>query len=261
MKKYFFLAILLTAVFSCEKVIQIDTNDSEPKLVIEANVTNQEGPYLVKLSLSNQLDESNNYPSITNSLVVISDDLGNTDTLTHVMNGEFQTNDLQGVPGRKYTITVNYSGQIYTASSKMPSTVDLNDVLVQEGAIAGQSQRFLVPVFTDPIETGNSYNFNLFINGEKVKSYFSWNDQVNNGEVNFRPLAATDLALSPGDSVLVELQSVTPEAYLYYYTLSQMQSNGPAGGTAPSNPPSNISPFCYGLFSAYATSSKLIVIP
>ena len=47
--------LLLTGVtllfgYACKKVIQVDLNNSIPQIVIEGEITNAAGPYLVKIS-------------------------------------------------------------------------------------------------------------------------------------------------------------------------------------------------------------------
>ena len=46
--------VIVTAVFltGCQKVVSIDLNNANPRLVVEGIVTDQPGPYSVKLSMS-----------------------------------------------------------------------------------------------------------------------------------------------------------------------------------------------------------------
>ena len=45
------LSVVCMFVFSsCTKVIKIDLNSTDPHLTVEANITNQPGPYKVKLT-------------------------------------------------------------------------------------------------------------------------------------------------------------------------------------------------------------------
>ena len=45
------IASLFTVLFtSCEEIIKIDLQDTEPRTVIEAVITDQPGPYIVQLS-------------------------------------------------------------------------------------------------------------------------------------------------------------------------------------------------------------------
>ena len=81
--KFIIYILLLSA---CEKVVYIDLNTSDPKLVVEANITDSkygQGYYLnaVKLSRTVNYYDGNVFPAVNNASVFISDDLGNIDTL------------------------------------------------------------------------------------------------------------------------------------------------------------------------------------
>ena len=66
---------------SCEKVVYIDLNSTNPIPVVEANVTNMPGPYTVKLSTTVNYYDSNTFPAITDATVTISDNAGNSEIL------------------------------------------------------------------------------------------------------------------------------------------------------------------------------------
>jgi hypothetical protein len=70
-----------------------------------------------------------------------------------------------------------------------------------------------------------------------------------------------DLTIKNLDIVSVEMQCISKSAHLYYYTLTQQNGAGPGGGTAPTNLPNNIIGGALGLFSAYTTQTKTILIP
>ena len=69
-----------------------------------------------------------------------------------------------------------------------------------------------------------------------------------------------NLKIKPSDSVFVEMQCISNTSYIYYNTLDQQSGAGPGGGTAPSNPPSNIEGGALGIFSAHTVQRKAIKI-
>lgn len=81
------------------------------QLVVEGTISNQPGPYTVKLSLSTPPDNLEYIP-LTGYQVLIMDDFGNAEQLTEIENGIYQTdtNGLQGVVGRKYKIRITATG-------------------------------------------------------------------------------------------------------------------------------------------------------
>ena len=115
--KFIIYILLLSA---CEKVVYIDLNTSDPKLVVEANITDSkygQGYYLnaVKLSRTVNYYDGNVFPAVNNASVFISDDLGNIDTLKP-MNlasnpGMYLIDKMKGVAGRSYSLKIIADGK------------------------------------------------------------------------------------------------------------------------------------------------------
>lgn len=261
MKNIIILALIATLFTSCEKVIDLNLANVDSKLIIEANITDLPGPYYVKLTKSVNFDQSNNYPAVTDAIVVISDNTGVIDTLINKGTGVYETSKIQGIEGRTYSLNVIAEGKSYAAISKMPNKVNLDSLRLNIFKFAGTTQNTVIPVFTDPSTLGNNYRFVMYVNNVLDKSYVLWNDDVNNGKVNERPLRTNDIEIESGNNVSIEMQCVDQTAYLYYLTLSQMAGGGPGGGTTPSNPPNGISGGALGLFSAHTAQKQSILIP
>jgi len=87
MKKYYFIIAILSALSlaSCTKVIDVDLNTADPKYVIEGFVTKGEMVHQVKITRTLNFDENIAFPTVDNAIVVISDDAGNSETLTLVV--------------------------------------------------------------------------------------------------------------------------------------------------------------------------------
>ena len=107
---YFLISMLF---ISCEKVVYIDLNTSDPHPVVEANITNQAGPYTVKLSRSVNYYDANIFPAITDATVTISDNSGNSEILKQTSDGIYQTSTTQGIPGRTYSLKILFNGKEY----------------------------------------------------------------------------------------------------------------------------------------------------
>lgn len=248
-------------LFSCEKEIDVDLNSSDQQLIIEGNITDDLGPYEVRLTKSLNISDTQDFPFIDNALVIVRDLEGEVDTLVHVGEGKYLTSSLQGLQGHTYSLEVNYDGKTYTAISKMPEKVYIDSLRFErvEGIGFTSGVRYLiVPVYSDPINFGNAYRYIQTINGERDNSYIVMNDNIANGEVNNRPAQSFDVEIKNGDIVEFEMRCISTDIYDYFFTLSQIAGNGPGGGTTPSNPPSNlIGENCLGYFSAH-TVQKIV---
>ncbi|UWX61138.1 DUF4249 domain-containing protein [Chryseobacterium oranimense] len=270
MKNIIFIILSLFVVTSCEKEINLDLDDKSGTIVIEGNVTNQPGPYTVRITKSVAFTQNNQYPAVTGAQVILSDNTGQTETLQYIGDGKYITTAFTGITGRTYTLKIQAEGQQYTAQSTMPEAVSFDGLTQDSFTFGGETTYTLLPVFTDPPALGNRYLFNFTINNMTKKTFEVFSDNVNNGLVNQRPLLLpneddkddpTDHKVAPGDTVYVEMQSIDHNIFTYYSALLQIsEGGGPGGGVTPTNPPSNINNGALGYFSAHTVQKRSIVI-
>ncbi len=256
------IILFFTVVFlaSCEKEIQLPLDPNASLLVIDGSITDQVGPYYVQISKSKAVDNTQNYPMVENARVIIFDNNGQRDTLTYTNKGIYQTNTIRGVYGNTYNLEISVDGKKYTASSTMSNKVPLDYLKINTFLVNGETRYSIIPVYTDPIQLGNSYRFIQKINDTLDQTFHVFNDNLNNGKANQRPLRGgyDSLKVKLNDIVSVEMQCITRPTYLYYYSLYQQSGAGPGGGTTPSNPPNNIQGGALGIFSAH-TVQKMVV--
>ncbi len=255
-----FIALFFT---SCEKVVNLKYKGNQSRIVIEGNVTNEVGPYFVKITKSISLSNTGSYPTMDNAVVTISDDAGNHETLASQGNGIYSTSTLTGAEGRTYTLTVLVENQTYVAQSTMPRQVQFDSIKVEEIVSAGGTEYNLIPSYIDLIEKGNNYRFVLSVNNKLINQQFIQNDELKNGELNtFRlEINGDNMTLKKGDVVDVKMQCIDSKVALYYSTLALMADSGPGGGTTPNNPPNNISNGALGVFSAHTVQDRNITLP
>lgn len=262
MKNIISIIIIALLFTSCEKTVDLKYKGNQSKVIIEGNITNEPGPYFVKITKSVSLTASGNYPTIDNAVVAISDNAGNNETLTAQGNGIYRTNTIAGIPGRTYRLTVNAESQTYTAQSTMPQPVPFDSIKVAQFTFGGEVEFNIIPVYTDPIGKGNNYRFMLSVNNKLINQHFVQNDEVTNGVVNTVRLEIDDntLKLKAGDSLTLKMQCIDKNVGFYYTTLALMGDSGPGGGTTPNNPPTNISNGALGIFSAHTVQEKNKII-
>lgn len=263
MKKLCVVLAVAWILAACEKEITVDLNTAETRLVIDGAVTNEPGPYTVRISRSVGFSESNTFPAVSDALVIIEDDLGTSDTLTEAGPGRYLTSRITGQPGRTYHLRVEVEDQWYYASSTMPSFVPLDSVRFNLFSSPANTEDVYaaVPVFRDPAGSGNYYRFIQTINGDPDGAYIVFNDNINDGLINERPIFSPEAEIKLGDSVEMEMRCIDSSTYQYFFTLSQMEGGGPGGGTAPSNPPTNFTgDEVLGIFTAYTAQRKVQVV-
>jgi hypothetical protein len=256
--------IFISLLFAgCEKTVDLKYKDNQSRITIEGSITNEPGPYFVKITKSVPLSDTGNYPAINNAMVTISDDAGNSETLVPEGNGMYRTNTLAGVPGRTYSLIVNAENQEYTALSAMPQPVPFDSIKIEQFTFGGDIERNIIPVYADPVIKGNSYRFVLSVNNKLINQHFVLDDQVTNGLINTMRLEIDDniVTIEPGELITLTMQCVDKKVALYYKTLALMGDTGPGGGTTPTNPPTNIANGALGVFSAHTVQEKSKVLP
>ena len=85
-----------------------------------------------------------------------------------------------------------------------------------------------------------------------------FDDKLANGESNSDPLLSFDRNYITGDTLLIEMQCIDKNVYVYYRSFGNL-SEGP-GGSTPANPYTNIEGTELGYFSAHTIGRKQIVI-
>jgi Domain of unknown function (DUF4249) len=262
---FFFLLICVSA--SCTKIVDIDLNSSDPQIVIEGEVTDQIGEYVVKVTKSVNFSDPNSFPAVQNAAVTISGDNGTMEVLAEKSPGIYVTTNLQGTPGITYTMSVITNGKTYTATSKMPKIIDLQGIDVVEntlpaggpGSADSLKNYDVVPLFTDDASVPNYYRVKQRANGKVYQPFANVSDDVLfNGQPFPFPIFNEDLDLKSGDTIEVEIQSMDLGAFEYFYSLGQVTS-GQSG--TPANPVSNISGGAFGYFSAHTVQKANGLVP
>jgi hypothetical protein len=273
-------AALLLAATGCEKVVNLDLKTSDSQLVIEANLANDNKPCQVSLSRSVNYAETNTFPAVSGAAITLADDAGGLETLRESSPGQYVGSTIRGVSGHTYTMRVEVGGAAYVAVSTLPGVPALTgnpapvpfDVLRTEVSNLGSTGRIQAVVeFTDPLGLGNSYLFRQYRNGRLNKTIFLQNDKFTDGKRVTQALRVpggggssdpNDLdKLVSGDSLVVEMQNVDPNAYEYFRTLNQILQTNPVFSTTPANPKSNFTGGALGYFNAHSRRVRRILVP
>ncbi len=111
------LAFLL---FSCVEEFQPELDEFDNLLVVDGEITNEPGPYTIKLSISSGLEIIKPEP-VSGAQVVIIEEFGPAETLTEISPGTYQTTEggIQGQIGKKYKLTVNLGSKKYESEYQL----------------------------------------------------------------------------------------------------------------------------------------------
>jgi len=262
MKKIFIYTLGLAAILSstsCEKVITVELNEADQKIVVDAIVSNDSAQNYVKLSKSGGFYQTNDFEAITGATVTIEEVGGATYTLTETTPGYYTDPTLIGQLQTYYNLTVTTTDQTVTGTTYVPDTTQLDSLSYfwNTGGF-GDPGWFVLMNWTDDGNEENYYRFKTIVNGEHNDGINGLDDDLINGITTQYPLF--DVELEDYDTLEVEFIEIDRTTYDYLRILSEIASGANASSAAPGNPENNLSGDALGFFGGYAISRNSVII-
>ena len=235
MKKYIIIFITLITLFtSCEDVVNVDLNTAEPKLVIEASINWEKGT----LGNEQEIKLTLTAPYFNTAIPVANGaDITVVDSNSNVfyfiedgMTGIYQNTTFSPVLNETYTLTINYQGEIYTATEQLMPVVNI-DYIEQgnEGGFSGDEIE-LKAYYTDPANEANFYFFEfLNTNITEIPELEVYKDEFTNGNQIFGFYSHEDMEV--GDLIQIKNYGISERFYNYMSILLAHPgaNNGPFG--------------------------------
>ncbi|MBA3985110.1 MAG: DUF4249 domain-containing protein [Flavobacteriales bacterium] len=222
--KHIFLVCSIFLI-SCEEVIDLDLNDAEPKLVVEASILLEEDGSsfsFVKLTTTAPFFDVT-IPFVTDAEVKITDENGLEFPFDHTENGIYISN-LIPQENTSYFLEILYKSDIYTATTKLVTAVPIEFVEQKnDGGFSGEDIE-LKAFFTDPGGVENYYFFEGL--SSKGNSFDALEDKFFDGNLIFGFYLVEDI--EPGDQVNFNLSGIDQTNYNFIFTLL-LQTEAPGG--------------------------------
>jgi len=264
MKKLILSFSTLFILTSCEKVIDIDLNESAPTVVVEGHIELGESAVL-KLTETTSYFNPESPSFIENLQVTLSTSNGFSETLSYQSNGEYKGQSIIGQENISYDLTFDFKNKTYSSITALNPKVDITDLRVHESLLSDQGSETeyqVITQFYDDPNTNNYYRLKYYENDILVsgfEGYLLVTDELVSSE-NMISTTLRRTAFKKGQRVKVELHTLDKATYIFFKTLADnLNSNGMNSAT-PFNPTSNVSNGALGYFSAWSIDSMEIVI-
>lgn len=285
-------AIIVPLLFwGCERDIDIELKEEEPKLVVEATIENGQPPLVVLISSLNYFDKIS--PQLlTGSFVHGADVFVSNGTLTHKLKEysvplvlgyslsyySIDSSNLStafvGELNKTYSLRIISTGKEYTATTTIPNiTKRIDSIWYKPGPPQLDTNKVIVMVkATDPPGFGdyiryytkrnreqffpgfNSVFDDLFIDGTTYEL------QVQAGIDRNRTISDDDFFFNKGDTVTFKLSNIDKATFEFWRTMEfSYQSVGNPFST-PIKVTSNISGNALGYFGGYASQFRTLII-
>ncbi|WP_292889160.1 DUF4249 domain-containing protein [Nonlabens sp.] len=237
MKNFFIYALTLLLFSSCSDVVQLDLNNSDPRLVVDAYIElNESGTSSTRVQLTRSAGFYDEEIVFVNDAVVsITDADGNLIPIPFVADGVYSTNypfiRMSNPTENSYTLTITDNGAIYTATESLEPTVPFTNVEQEIISGFGDDITEVTAFFNDPSGLGDFYLFEYQdINNEQVDVIDDEFTDGNRSQTTFFIEEAT-----PGVTATIRIMGIDQRCFNFYETLLQQAGEGGGGpfGTQP----------------------------
>ena len=120
--KKLFLILLSVIIIGCEEIIEIDLNSADPKIIIEASLTNSFSQSFIYITESTDYYNPGAYKTISGAEISLREKNGEIFTFEEISPGKYQTEQFKIQQQSEYNIEVNFEDQKYTATSFSPAS-------------------------------------------------------------------------------------------------------------------------------------------
>ncbi len=242
---------LMAFTMACEEVVQLDVNQVPVAYSIDGVVTNKYRRHYVKIKKAVDFYNADPAPDVKDARVKVSDNEGNVYPYSWSETSHAYLSDIvfSGVVGNVYRLEVEIDGKAFYAADSMRPISEITKVTwavdpveEQDPQKEGYFYQALLTT-TEPQETIDFYLFKIYRN-DTIKRFDDHTgvfvtDDIAIGEKIVDFPAPVYYAMD--DWAKFEVYSLTPEAFRYYFSLSQVLTNdGGMFSSTPANPQNNI---------------------
>lgn len=243
MKKHilYIYLVLSTLFYSCEKVIDVDLENSEPKLVIDAIIKQQLGTtgaeQVIKLSLTNDFYTNEILPANGATVNITNSSSDSFNFIEDGTTGNYICTNFVPSIGENYTLTVIYNGEIYTATNALIATPPI--INVEQETVPDPAGEDLIQIkyfFQDDGNEDNYYILGVKNPNKQFPEFGVVSDEFFQGNVMFGFYGSSET--EPGITLTLNVQGVTLGYHNYMNILTSIAGSG--GGNPFATPPATL---------------------
>lgn len=284
-RSFFLMAIAVGFLAACEDIVDVDTDEGAPQLVVDAFINHLPERQEIKITKSQPYFDNSSPNPVENAEVYLLDkDDNRTDFDFDVESGVYfwepeHEEDSLVLFGQSYRLRVNADGEEFEASSRVNRIPPIDTIFSSfEEAGLFNDERYIVELtIVDPPGVGDTYWFRVYRNGVRYKEP---GDVILAFDAAFDPGQGDGIPIIPpitgsvniedyevGDEITVEVYAITNETYYFLREARTQATNGGIFASPPANVRSNLrnrnpesNEKALGWFSTSSVSRESIVI-
>lgn len=264
--KYKIKVLLLTLLsftftVSCEKVIDVEVEDADENIVIDASYIATDEVVKVKITRSLALFGGQDFEPVNGAVIEIITPSNDAFILNELGDGMYEYTGLTPSYNLSYTMKAVVDGIDFEATAFLPNVVPLDSLTqtFQEASLFGDEGYVVFMNLTDP-GGENYYRAIRKVNGETLtglSDQFLFDNSFTQG--NFQTVPFFGSRYEVDDTINVQLRSYSQLASQYYNDLFSLASDN-GQSAAPANPRTNWNNNALGIFNAFGYDEKSIII-
>lgn len=253
------MSIFFLLLVSCEEVVDVDLEESEPRLVVEASLLWQKGTngnfQVIKLTTTAPYF-NDEIPAAEGAIITVTSENGEIYNFAEIDPGIYTNEQFSPELNRNYELSIFYKDETYIAKESLIPVSELEFIEQTDNGGFGGEDTELKVYYNDPEGVDNYYLFRFLF--EDLSIQIS-EDEFTDGNLSFAYFTNEDLV--SGEEVGFEIQGISERFYEYMFILrSQAGTNG--GGPFQTQPTTlrgnivnitNPENFAFGYFRASET--------
>ena len=273
MRKLIYISIVALSAFfvGCTKEIDIELEEGDRRLVVDAWFTSQSKVHEIKLTQTSNYFSQEAAPKVSGATVSISGG-GDIWPFTEVSPGLYQSEPTAHAKlGNNYTLNISYEGQNYSGTDYCDTVPNLDWMELYPQYDENDSLDWYdILIWTTELEGyGHWYCWRLLHNNVYVKDTLSEisieADEYLGDGLTFEafPIEWIDADdVQTGDTLKLEQHNISKQTYdLFLAILTETEWRGGIFDSPPANVPSNISNDGLGAFVVSAVSELELIVP
>ena len=241
-KAFTLFSLLFVLLFlSCDKVVELDLENGDPKIVIDAEIIWEKGTSGNQQSI--KITRMAPYyspttPKVSGAQVRVENSKGDVFTFNESEPGLYVCTNFVPVIDMEYKLFVNVDGQTLTATEKLIAVPPVEKIDQEFMAdVTGEDLIVVTFYYKDPANQANYYLTDYKSDILPYPEYTSTSDEfVNGNEINEK---FTDTDLKPGKVLDITHRGVSKNFYNYMNLILEVTNSNPFAAT-PGNIRGNI---------------------